>query len=105
MPNDAAPTDPLEDLLAEWFAGAMLAADPQPGAEDESAYAAELDRLADTRVRARALARVQCLRLFARLERRAVEGRYGSAIAPRRSVARAAELGGRRDSPRFELSI
>jgi hypothetical protein len=70
MPNDAESIDPLEDLLADWYASAMLAAEPRPAPDSVAAYAAQLEFVATTRARARALARAQCIRLFARLERR-----------------------------------
>jgi hypothetical protein len=70
MTNDAESIDPLEQLLADWYASAMLAAEPRPAPDSETAYAAQLELIATTRARARALARTQCIRLFARLERR-----------------------------------
>ena len=105
MPTDdeTASPDPLEDLLADWFAGAMLAAHPPPSVEDESAYAAELERLAATRVRARALAHAQCVRLYTQLEGRASPRRIPRPPTRRaRFAAPAIALAG---CPRFELSI
>jgi predicted component of type VI protein secretion system len=73
MANDAEPGDPLEEMLADWFAGAMLCTHARPDADEVSAYVAELDGIEDTRLRARALAHSQCLRLYARLARHVSE--------------------------------
>jgi hypothetical protein len=68
--TNAESSDPIEQLLADWYASAMLAAEPRPAPDSEAAYAAQMELVATTRARARALARTQCIRLFARLERR-----------------------------------
>jgi hypothetical protein len=105
MPHDAESPDPLEDLLADWFAGAMLASQPPPDADEVSGYVTELDVLADARLRARRLAHAQCGRLYARLERRLIahervrrpRARAGSSLPVARPAAGM--------SARFELSI
>ena len=71
-PDDDAGTvdDPLEELLAGWIEGAMLAVRPPPDPDEVSGYVTELDARAAVHARARALAHAQCLRLYARLQGR-----------------------------------